>query len=112
MTHLTFSVVVLIVAFIAGLRAKARHDAGIPVVPSLGRGVNLLVGIQFTLGIVAFVTTLIRKTTTIPVWELVPTSAHQANGALLLAVSAALLVAIRRFERPVPQLGNAAAAPA
>lgn len=109
--HLTFSVAVLIIAFIAGLRAKARRDAGIPVVPGLGRTVNLLVGIQFTLGIIAFVTTLIRRTTEIPVWELVPTSAHQANGALLLAVSAALLVSVRRFERPAPHL-DAVASPA
>lgn len=101
--HLTFSVVVVIVAFIAGLRAKARREAGLPVVPGLGRAVNALVGVQFTLGILAFVTTLLRKTTEIPVWELVPTSAHQANGALLLAASAALLVAVHRFERPASQ---------
>ena len=99
--HLTFSIVVLVVAFIAGIRAKTRHDAGVPVVPGLGRAVNALVGIQFVLGILAFVTTIIRKTTEIPIWELVPTSAHQANGALLLATSAALMVTVRRYERPV-----------
>ncbi len=98
--HLTFSIVVLIVALVAGIRAKARREAGVPVVPGLGRAVNAIVGIQFTLGIVAFVTTIIRKTAEIPVWELVPTSAHQANGALLLATSAALLLAVHRFEAP------------
>ena len=96
--HLTFSIVVLVVAFIAGIRAKSRSDLGVPVVPGLGRTVNALVGLQFVLGIVAFVTTILRKTTTIPVWELVPTSAHQANGALLLATSAALLFAVHRYE--------------
>ena len=73
--------------------------------PGLGRAVNLLVGIQFTLGIVAFVTTILRKTTTIPVWELVPTSAHQADDALLGDCRAALLAAVHRFEavaRPSP----------
>ena len=99
--HLTFSIVVLIVAFIAGIRAKARHDAGVPVVPGLGRAVNALVGIQFILGIIAFVTTIIRKTTDIPIWELIPTSAHQANGALLLASAAALMVTTRRYESPI-----------
>ena len=77
---------------------KVAIAAGVPVVPGLGRTVNALVGLQFTLGIVAFVTTILRKTTTIPVWELVPTSAHQANGALLLATSAALLFAVHRYE--------------
>lgn len=109
--HLTFSVVVLIVALVAGLRAKARREAGVPIVPGLGRAVNAIVGIQFTLGIVAFVTTIIRKTAEIPVWELVPTSAHQANGALLLAASAAMLFAVHRFERPAPE-GLPAAQPA
>lgn len=96
--HLTFSVVVLIVALVAGLRAKTRREQGVPMVPTLGRTVNALVGIQMTLGIVAFVTTLLRKTTSIPIWELVPTSAHQANGALLLAAATALLAAVHRFE--------------
>ena len=99
--HLTFSIVVLIVAFIAGIRAKTRQEAGVPVVPSFGRAVNALVGIQFILGIIAFVTTVIRKTTDIPIWELVPTSAHQANGALLLASAAALMVTTRRYESPI-----------
>ena len=68
------------------------------MVPALGRTVNALVGIQMTLGILAFVTTLLRRTTEIPIWELVPTSAHQANGALLLAAATALVAAVHRFE--------------
>ena len=96
--HLTFSIVVLITALIAGLRAKARSTDGVPMVPVLGSTVNLLVGIQMTLGILAFVSTLLRTTAEIPIWELVPTSAHQANGALLLATAAALVAAVHRFE--------------
>ena len=109
--HLTFSMVVLVVAFIAGIRAKTRDDAGVPVVPGFGRAVNALVGIQFLLGIVAFVTTILRKTTEIPIWELVPTSAHQANGALLLAAAAALMVTTRRYECPASETGNVIAKP-
>ena len=98
--HLTFSLVALVTALFAGLRAKARRADGVPMVPGLGRTVNLLVGIQFTLGVLAFLATVLRRTTEIPIWELIPTSAHQANGALLLGAAAALLVAIRRFEKP------------
>ena len=98
--HLTFSLVALVAALFAGLRAKARREAGVPMVPGLGRTVNLLVGIQFTLGVLAFLSTVLRKTTEIPLWELIPTSAHQANGALLLGAAAALFACIRRFERP------------
>jgi heme A synthase len=98
--HLTFSLVALVAALFAGLRAKARCEAGVPMVPGLGRTVNLLVGIQFTLGVLAFLSTVLRKTTEIPLWELIPTSAHQANGALLLGAAAALFACIRRFETP------------
>ena len=100
--HLTFSIAVVVIALIAGLRAKARRDAGIPIVPGAGRTVTALVGLQFLLGIIAFVTTVLRRTTEIPIWELVPTSAHQANGALLLAASAVLFATVRRFEAPEP----------
>jgi hypothetical protein len=72
------------------------------VVPALGRTVNLLVGLQFTLGLLAFLATILRKSPEIPVWELIPTSAHQANGALLLAAAASLAVAVRRFEVILP----------
>ena len=100
--HLTFSLAVVVIALVAGLRAKARRDSGISMVPTAGRTVNALVGLQFLLGIIAFVTTVLRRTTEIPIWELVPTSAHQANGALLLAASAVLFAAVRRFEVPEP----------
>jgi len=100
--HLGFSVVVVTIAFVAGLRAKSRRDLGVPVVPALGRTVNLLVGLQFTLGLLAFLATILRKSPEIPVWELIPTSAHQANGALLLAAAASLAVAVRRFEVILP----------
>ncbi len=99
--HLTFSLVVLVIALVAGLRAKARRGEGVPMVPALGRTVNALVGVQMTLGILAFVATVLRRTTDIPIWELVPTSAHQANGALLLAAATALCACVRRFESPI-----------
>ncbi|MCP4834676.1 MAG: hypothetical protein GY895_07900 [Phycisphaera sp.] len=108
--HLTFSIAVVIIAFIAGIRAKSRRSEGVPVVPNMGRAVNALVGIQFVLGIVAFVTTILRKTTDIPIWELVPTSAHQANGALLLASAAVLMVTTRRYECPLELGANDASA--
>ncbi len=105
--HLAFSLVALVTALFAGLRAKARRDSGVPMVPGLGRAVNLLVGIQFTLGVLAFISTVLRKTVEIPIWELVPTSAHQANGALLLAAAAALFACIRRFEAASPSSHDA-----
>ena len=80
------------------------------MVPTMGRAVNALVGIQFLLGIVAFVTTILRKTTDIPIWELVPTSAHQANGALLLASAGVLMVTTRRYECPLEVNVNDASA--
>ena len=107
--HIGFSVVVVTIAFITGLRARSRRELGVPVVPAFGRAVNLLVGLQFTLGLLAFLATILRKSPEIPVWELVPTSAHQANGALLLAAAAGLAVAVRRFEVVVPRTASPSA---
>ena len=107
--HIGFSVVVVTIAFITGLRARSRRELGVPVVPALGRTVYLLVGLQFTLGLLAFLATILRKSPEIPVWELVPTSAHQANGALLLAAAAGLAVAVRRFEVVVPRTASPSA---
>ncbi|MAH64936.1 MAG: hypothetical protein CMJ27_00865 [Phycisphaerae bacterium] len=107
--HIGFSVVVVTIAFITGLRARSRRELGVPVVPAFGRAVNLLVGLQFTLGLLAFLATILRTSPEIPVWELVPTSAHQANGALLLAAAAGLAVAVRRFEVVVPRTASPSA---
>ena len=48
------------------------------------------VGLQAALGIGALVVVLMRVDSAIPIYEVVATSAHQALGALLLAMTAML----------------------
>lgn len=103
--HLSFAVVVLLLAILVGLRTASRTR--LPLVPTLGKAVLVIVSLQFLLGVGALVAVLLRADERIPLWELISTSAHQANGALLLGVATALaaitcrLIAPYRYPDPV-----------
>ena len=92
--HLSFSVVVLLLTIFTGLRCMKRTD--FPIIRNLGHAILILVTLQFLLGIGALVAVLVRPNEAIPLWELISTSAHQANGALLLGVSTALAAMTHR----------------
>ncbi|MCH2161626.1 MAG: hypothetical protein MK085_07095, partial [Phycisphaerales bacterium] len=51
-------------------------------------------------GIGALVAILLRADESIPLWELISTSAHQANGALLLGIATALAALTCRLIAP------------
>lgn len=107
--HIAFSVVVLVTAMLAGVAATTAKagghgaasgiDAGpAPVLRQLGVWVMAIVGVQFLLGWVALLTggSGIEART---VWEALVRTAHQANGALFLAVGVALYVWAKRALR-------------
>ena len=73
----------------------SRRDST-PMVKFFGQSILVLVCIQFLLGIIAFIAIVMRVNETIPMWELISTSSHQANGALLLGVSVALAAIVQR----------------
>ena len=93
--HLSFSVVVLLLTIFTGLRCMKRMD--FPIIRNLGHAILILVTLQFILGVGALVAVLVRPDETIPLWELISTSAHQANGAMLLGVSTALAAITHRL---------------
>ena len=80
----------------------SRRDST-PMVKFFGQSILLLVSFQFLLGIVAFIAILMRVNETIPMWELISTSSHQANGALLLGVSVALAALVQRCVATQPR---------
>lgn len=91
-SHLTLAAVIMVLALLAGFRAKALgRDEGVPIVPTLGRLLHIIVGVQILLGVGALVAVLTRASEAIPAWEIIVTSAHQATGAILLGL--ALLLA-------------------
>ncbi|MSR44657.1 MAG: hypothetical protein EXS15_04770 [Phycisphaerales bacterium] len=94
--HLSWAVVTFIMTLLVGLRAM-RFPKSLRPLPQLGHGILMLVGVQFVLGIGAFVFVITRKSLTIPTGEIIFTTMHQATGALLLATSVLLCAWWRRI---------------
>ena len=87
-SHISFSVVVVMLSVYLGVRMLTH--ARTPLAKILGQVIMVLVAFQFILGIAAFAAVMLRPEGVIPSWELISTSAHQANGALLLGTAVAL----------------------
>jgi cytochrome c oxidase assembly protein subunit 15 len=101
--HVTLAAIVVVVAIAAGARAWGLYH-GVWPVQRLGQSVLALVSVQVTLGIAALAVTQGRAVVGDPTTvEVSLATAHQACGALLLAVSVALMVWTRRlFCPPAP----------
>jgi cytochrome c oxidase assembly protein subunit 15 len=99
MTHITVGLVVVALALGVGVRLgwDAKHDH---IVRHLARVVLGLVIFQLLMGFAALVVVMMRDAATPPVSEVVVTSMHQTIGALILAVTAMLVVWQRRLEAP------------
>ena len=87
--HIAGALVILVVAVATGAIASSRCRDITPI-RVLGKGLVHAVGLQLALGIGALVVVLLRVDQAIPVYEVVVTSAHQALGALILAMTAML----------------------
>jgi cytochrome c oxidase assembly protein subunit 15 len=100
-THIAFSIVVLIGATLAGFTLggeKARQNIVGSTIGKLGLALSTVAMIQFLLGWITFAyvgTT--PDTASIP--QALIRTAHQANGAILLALAAACFVWGRRLGR-------------
>lgn len=97
-THLAFAFIgVLPAALFAGLRAwglRREH----PPLRIAGLGLLHLIAFQIVLGFAAFLLVLRhREAEVIPWYEVVVTTAHQATGAVLLALAALLAAWSRRL---------------
>ena len=102
--HIVMAVVVAIMVMFVGLRASSMEGRD-SVFVWLGRTLLISIGAQIVLGIAAVAAVMMRPeagtTADVPGWEVLLTSAHQANGALLLALSLLLVAWYRHaFEPP------------
>jgi heme A synthase len=107
-THIFLAVFVAGFAIFVGGRAMSKY-ADFPVLPRVGKAALHTVGLQIALGIVALIAVLSRPAATpatanqatpvaeIPLWEIIFTTAHQATGAVLLALATMLLLWTRRL---------------
>lgn len=97
LTHVTMAVFVAMLAMVVGMRVGGTKPAP-PRLASLGAQLMTAVGLQIALGIGALVvTTMTRDVTPRPLLDIVVTTAHQANGALLLALSVTILLFAHRL---------------
>ena len=83
--HIAFAVLVLVFAIVVGIRYMGRGNI---TLKKTGVLLHILVMAQLLLGGGALVVIILAKgDSTIPLYEVITTTAHQANGALLLAAS-------------------------
>ena len=102
MGHIFMAVLVTILAILNGLRSASTHGAE-PILKRVGLILLALVGVQLLLGILATISVLMRgEGEGIPALEVLATSAHQANGALLLGTSTLLAFWYIRLLKPTP----------
>ena len=94
-THITMAIVVLVLAVIVGIRSRARGSASLL---RLGTLLLILVCVQLLLGAGALIVIILSDGENIPLYELLMTTAHQANGALLLANSVVIWAWIARSK--------------
>lgn len=101
MAHIGFSIVVVLLAIMAAFCARAvrgEHGGIGPVLRRTGAWVVAVVAVQFVLGWIAFLVAGGEPKATEPGQALIRT-AHQANGALLLALAVLGFVWTRRLLR-------------
>jgi len=101
--HLAFSVVVLLIAIAAGARLWGRY-AGDHALRRTGAAILILIALQFILGFAALLTVLAWKGEPYTA-QVLMTTAHQVNGALLLVAALQGALWVRRYpvRQKVPQ---------
>ncbi len=94
-THIALAFGILVLGIIVGIRFI---DLDHLVFKRLGTILLSFISLQLLLGGGALIAIMIQKGETIPVYEVLITTAHQANGALLLATSVMCFVWSVRFK--------------
>ena len=98
--HISLAAVVVMIAVVAGARAWGLYH-GVQPVQRFGQLLMAGVAVQVTLGIAALAVTQGRAVVGAPsTLEVTIATAHQATGALLLALSVALMLWTRRLFKP------------
>lgn len=94
-THIVVAFLVLLFAIVVGIRAMRSGD---PLLKKLGMSLHTLVLVQILLGAGALIVIIINKGETVSLYEVIVTTLHQANGALLLGASVVTYAWCRRMR--------------
>lgn len=98
--HIAMAVVVAAMVVLAAGRAWAH--AAHPLLRRLGSGLLIVTALQILLGIVAVAAVWTRPGESIPLFEVVSTTLHQATGAILLGGATLLALWTPRLLAPEP----------
>lgn len=96
-THIVLAAIVTAAAIFVGGRLWAFNKDQ-PVLPRLGKAMVHTVSLQLLLGVIALISVIVaRSVEGISFFEVAMTTAHQATGALLLAIAALTMLWTRRL---------------
>lgn len=99
--HLTLAMFAVVMSLVAGFKTSSRGGSHDRPLRRAGLSMNVLVGLQALLGGAALVAILAREGEPYAA-EVLLATAHQANGALVLAVAGLLVAWTRRLPAPLP----------
>ncbi len=98
--HAHLGVALLAIAAMVMVGVKAMRDgAQVPAVRRSGMSIHALLLLQIVLGTLALVAVMMRKSGSIPTWEVAVTTAHQVTGAAIVAAMAMALAWALRLRR-------------
>lgn len=90
------TILIVVIIFVAGRAWGTHRDK--PGLPRAGKSMFHLLGLQLLFGVAALIVAMKRGSSPEPFgWEIAITSAHQAVGALMLAVAGLLVVWSKRL---------------
>ncbi len=96
--HLGVALLALAAMVMVGIKAM-RDGACVRAVKRAGMSIHALLLIQIVLGTLALVAVMMRKSGSIPAWEVAVTTAHQVCGAAIVAAMALVLAWALRMRR-------------
>ncbi len=99
--HLTLAMFAVVMCLVAGFRTSSRQGDTARPLRRAGLSMNILVCLQALLGGAALVAILAREGEPYAA-EILLATAHQANGALVLATAGLLVAWTRRLPAPLP----------
>jgi cytochrome c oxidase assembly protein subunit 15 len=110
--HYTFAAVVAIVAGTVGIVAWGMMGRYVPMIGAAGKWLLIALGLQLLLGIAALVAVMTNSVNPTR-FDVIITTTHQANGALMLVIAVVLAAWVRRAAQwPSPAEEPAADLPA
>lgn len=99
MAHMTFSAAVFLVALFVGMRVLMRYREFVPLRRISNHMLAILV-LQLGLGFAAWVVRGGETASRGGMWQIIITTAHQTNGAILLANTLIIAMVLRRWLAP------------